>query len=1355
MVPIGSPITTPQDPAEVWNASAWTTYDKITIDASQVDSTLSDFPIYVDLSDLSDSFWNTTDGNYPGVDIRVTTDDGSPIELPRELVSISTTTKTGELHFKANNISSTTDTTFRIYYNGTTTTEYTDSSTYGANNVWTNGYLGVWHLGEDGNSTAGGYKDSTGNGNDGTGTSMTSSSDVSGKLGTAQDFDGVNDYIKVNGLLGQPANITLSAWAEVDTRDTKGVTFASMGDSFLLVDQTSNSAVTGTFRHSSGWRETVGTDNIVGSPWSYNVYTFNDVANEQATYVGKSGISDLTVATSSFTESVAYDRGTDTFLGKHGNADAAWDLNGRLDEVRIASTTRSAAWVKAEYTNQKETAGFYRVNRDVAQTWNVNAWTTYDTITISASKVDANLTDFPVYVDLANLSADFWSITDAKYPGVDIRVTTDDGTPIELPRELVAASSTAKTGELHFKANSISSTTDTTFRVYYNGTTTIDYKDNSTYGANNVWTNGYVGVWHLQKKDGLSSKIYKDSTLNGYDAILMDDNNVTVAVSSPVGQGIDFTTADTDYMKTGVLSDKLIGTKITLTGWTYSPNLSSSHATYFGLRDGNSADDFYILQLNGTNNIEARFTNSAGTTYDVTSPTPSVVGNQWNHSALILDGTNLTYYDNGTKEGSITTTGSYNQTDSIFTIAAANNGGYSGDTSHDEVRLASVSRSPAWVKAEYTNQSNTRDFYSVNGEGAESYSAATSTATWVVPAGVTEISVKAWGAGGGGGSTNSSSGGAGGGAGFVEGTIAVTPGETLTLKVGGAGKAGLVSGGSGVGGLNGGGAGGPGCTSYCAGGGGGYSGIFRESSPLFVAAGGGGGGVGYGSVGGSGGVGGGIVGGSGGLGAATGAAGGGSQSAGGIAGIGNYGNGNVGAYLSGANGIFYSGTSYGSGAGGGGYYGGGSGAGATSARNGGGGGGSSFATSTATATSTSSGSGTLAGNNVDGSYVSGVGTGGTPAADGGDGLLIIIYSKKFEINIDDSAGGQVSNAFTSASDSDVELFSFQLSSSTASVDLKEINISLSGANKISASNFSNIALYKDVNNNAVFDSGIDTLISTSTPVFTGKNGQINFGVDLTIAGVSNYLVVGDTSDIPVGGYITFALNKSGISKRNIVAIGNVSAIQHIRNSIGGRSFYSGGGSVGGNAPAGDGDVGGGGSGGGTGSGSVDTNTNGDTIGNEPDFNWPSAHSGAWTNAANAYDQVDGTYATAASAISNEFKNYTHGVPASDTIVGIEVKLEVSGTTAAGNIAVALSWNQGSSWTETKSTPTLTTTDAVVTLGGSSDTWGRTWTADEFSNANFSLKVTASQSANTLRIDAIQVKVYHQASGGGGGGGGGI
>ncbi|HMA79214.1 MAG TPA: hypothetical protein VKP88_08995, partial [Candidatus Paceibacterota bacterium] len=81
----------------VWNATDWTSYDIITIDATQVDDDLTDFPVYVDLADLSSQFWSTTpsSASLVGTDIRVTTDAGSPVELPRELVFASSTTETG------------------------------------------------------------------------------------------------------------------------------------------------------------------------------------------------------------------------------------------------------------------------------------------------------------------------------------------------------------------------------------------------------------------------------------------------------------------------------------------------------------------------------------------------------------------------------------------------------------------------------------------------------------------------------------------------------------------------------------------------------------------------------------------------------------------------------------------------------------------------------------------------------------------------------------------------------------------------------------------------------------------------------------------------------------------------------------------------------------------------------------------------------------------------------------------------------------------------------------------------------------------------------------------------------------
>lgn len=175
---------------------------------------------------------------------------------------------------------------------------------------------------------------------------------------------------------------------------------------------------------------------------------------------------------------------------------------------------------------------------------------------------------------------------------------------------------------------------------------------------------------------------------------------------------------------------------------------------------------------------------------------------------------------------------------------------------------------------------------------------------FVVPAGVTTIRIKAWGAGGDTGTT------AGGGGGFGGGDVAVIPGETLTVKIGGPGL-GL------VGGANGGGGGGA-AVLINGFGGGGYSGVFRSTvnqAGALVMGAGGGGGMSFNTTG-TGGGGGGAIGQAG----QSGSAGqGGTQVAGGAAGGGV----GVGTALQG--GIGDNVSNNGGGGGGGGYFGGGGG----------------------------------------------------------------------------------------------------------------------------------------------------------------------------------------------------------------------------------------------------------------------------------------------------------------------------------------------------------------------------------------------------------------------------------------------
>ena len=209
--------------------------------------------------------------------------------------------------------------------------------------------------------------------------------------------------------------------------------------------------------------------------------------------------------------------------------------------------------------------------------------------------------------------------------------------------------------------------------------------------------------------------------------------------------------------------------------------------------------------------------------------------------------------------------------------------------------------------------------------------------TFIVPAGVTAVTIDAIGAQGG-----SSFNTAGGPGGETVATISVTPGQTLYVYVGGMGGGGSFAGG-GTGGFNGGGSGGSTIAGGPGGGGGGGASDVRQGgntlvNRVVVAGGGGGAGGGLGGVGGAGG---GTIGetGSPGVNPLAGGGGGGTQTTGGAGGTGAGGQ-------TGAPGVLGTGGAGGSGdvgggGGGGGYYGGGGG-GVYAATAGGGGGGSGF-----------------------------------------------------------------------------------------------------------------------------------------------------------------------------------------------------------------------------------------------------------------------------------------------------------------------------------------------------------------------------------------------------------------------------
>ncbi|QQR64991.1 hypothetical protein IPH92_00195 [Candidatus Kaiserbacteria bacterium] len=356
--------------------------------------------------------------------------------------------------------------------------------------------------------------------------------------------------------------------------------------------------------------------------------------------------------------------------------------------------------------------------------------------------------------------------------------------------------------------------------------------------------------------------------------------------------------------------------------------------------------------------------------------------------------------------------------------------------------------------------------------------------------------------------------------------------------------------------------------------------------------------------------------------------------------------------------------------------------------------------------------------------------------------------------------GQVSDNINSTTETGIPLFAFNLSSVGENSTISNLTLRITGANGVSTGDLSNFALYRDNNNSKTFDAG-DTAVGGSPSVtLTGDNGTVTFSTPFSATSTArNYVLVGSVDNVRVTEGFTLNLSAidvalTGDTTGLTTLLSTLSGVQHMRGGGGGSSGGGVHAGIGGAPPAGDGIRGGGGGGGG---GGVDPDS-GTPIGNEPGFNAPSGQGspqGGWTNGTNVYTS-NGVYTTTSGNGSRHtFTTFGFDVPLNNTIVGVEVKVEASGSTAAGTISIGLSWNNGSTLTSLKTTSTLGLTDTVFVLGGSSDNWGRTWTPLEFANGSFAIEIIGNTSANTLSVDAIQAKVYHQATGGGGGGGGAI
>lgn len=320
-------------------AQTWTKRFKITLDNTKVTEAVND--VVYDLSLAPAAFWSSVQSD--GDDIRVTTEDST--EVPFALSNFDYANNSGILYFKATGLSTSTDTSYYIYYGNGSATAVSPSATYGSDNVWSASQKVMLPLSEAVNTTADGYDDLTSNDYDATGVSMALTA-VAGKVGKAQDLDGTADYLDLTNDPMTGTTFSLEIWVKFDTVTGAGV----------IAAHSLNSLTSGWYLQRNGanvqlvWidggganRTLTGSSTLTTGTWYKIGVSFNTSA--QILYVN--GVSDGSSAFTGLTLG-----GTESsFLGARVNAGAGTSFfNGQMQGFKYFSASiKTANWFKTNY----------------------------------------------------------------------------------------------------------------------------------------------------------------------------------------------------------------------------------------------------------------------------------------------------------------------------------------------------------------------------------------------------------------------------------------------------------------------------------------------------------------------------------------------------------------------------------------------------------------------------------------------------------------------------------------------------------------------------------------------------------------------------------------------------------------------------------------------------------------------------------------------------------------------------------------------------------------------------------------------------------------------------------------------
>jgi len=668
--PDASILPHPDDPQEPEPEPEAVQYKRqIFFDNSTRNEDLKDFPVLVHLTSTN---FNFAKAQSDGHDIRFyDADDTTPLSY--EIESWNPVAQEAYVWVKVPQIDklSNTDSIWMHYGNPLRADAQAPAA------VWSSDFEAVWHMDEVVGTTV---SDSTGNGWDGTANANVVLN-AAGQINGADAYpDGVQGYTKLDktGAIVPVRNspFTFESWLHVEPNSNYDRVFAqAVTDRHLQVIRHGDIVQVGRSDGSSIDCPLKGAATVPANrSWFHFVWVFN--GSSDALYIN---------GERSSTSTTPHQGAQVSSLGQNyiGARDSSnFPFGGKLDEMRISSTARSAEWVDAQYASMTDT--FATFGEEVSYPLDAagpdtDAWQYKRLLTFDNSTRNEALKDFPVLVTLTAPDFDF---SKAQSAGQDIRFLDSDGIT-SLSYEIESWDATAGKAYIWVKVPQVdaSSSTDGIYMYYGNPDAT------DAQSATNVWGADFRAVWHMDETSGTVN----DSTGNNW-------------TGTPIGVTLD--TAGkingADEYPDGTSCTRLpSGTIVPVAGdFTFESwvNVGPSE-NYDRIFSQNAQNNQFVVVWVGGKLEVARYDGSA---YPTVKKAASVTAGTWVHFAWVKNGSTDTLYVNGRSASAPTVEPNYAVgSDGYNYIAARDGSNNQFDGKLDEMRISGVARSAAWISAQY------------------------------------------------------------------------------------------------------------------------------------------------------------------------------------------------------------------------------------------------------------------------------------------------------------------------------------------------------------------------------------------------------------------------------------------------------------------------------------------------------------------------------------------------------------------------------------------------------------------------------------------------------------------------------